>query len=69
MAHWWNEIQWRMIQTNLREIDMENINAAEYVRQLKEFNANVVTLNAAGIIASYETELECQTKSDYLHGF
>jgi len=68
MAHWWNEIQWRMIQTNLREIDMENINAAEYVRQLKEFNANVVTLNAAGIIASYETELECQTKSSYLHG-
>ena len=57
-----------MIQTNLREIDMEDICAEEYAEQLSEFGATVVTLNACGIIASYETEHPYHTKSEYLHG-
>lgn len=66
--HWWENYPWRMIQTNLREIDMEDIDAKKYVEDLKEFEATVVTLNAAGIIASYDTDLEYHKKSDYLHG-
>ncbi|MCD8126613.1 MAG: beta-galactosidase [Clostridiales bacterium] len=68
MAHWWNDYPWRMVQTNLREIDMADMDAATYARELKEFGATVVMLNAAGIIASYDTDLEYQTKSAYLSG-
>lgn len=66
--HWWENYPWRMIQTNLREIDMEDIDAKKYVKDLKDFGATVVTLNTAGIIASYDTDLEYHKKSDYLHG-
>ena len=69
MRHWWNGYPWRMIQTNLREIDMENLDADAYVEELKSFNATVVLLNAAGIIASYDTELEFHPRSKYLQGY
>ena len=57
-----------MLQTNLREIDMADIDADAYAEQLKEYGATVVTLNAAGIIASYQTQLDCQMQSPYLTG-
>ena len=57
-----------MIQTNLREIDMEDMDAEKFARDLQDFGATVVTLNAAGIIASYDTRLDFHTRSDYLHG-
>ena len=60
--HWWQGYPWRMLQTNLREIDMADIDADAYAEQLKEYGATVVTLNAAGIIASYQTQLDCQTQ-------
>ena len=66
--HWWTNYPWRMIQTNLREIDMAEIDAETYAQQLADYGATVVTLNAAGIIASYQTKLEFQTQSPYLTG-
>ena len=57
-----------MVQTNLREIDMENISAEAFADELASFNATVVNLNAAGILASYDTKLDFQNKSAYLHG-
>ncbi len=68
MKHWWDGYPWRMIQTNLREIDMEDINAVNYAKELKEFGATVVLLNAAGIIASYNSALPFQPRSEYLYG-
>lgn len=65
--NWWTNYPWRMVQTNLRETDMEDINAEKYASDLADFGATVVLLNAAGIIASYDTELDFQTKSAYLH--
>ncbi|MBH1939493.1 beta-galactosidase trimerization domain-containing protein [Mobilitalea sibirica] len=65
---WWENYPWRMIQTNLREIDMEDINAEQFVKDLLDFKANVVLLNAAGIIASYPTKLPYHYQSSYLHG-
>ncbi len=67
-SNWWDGYPWRMIQTNLREIDMKDIDGAEYVRNLKEFNATVAMINTAGIIASYPTKLEFQFQSPYLTG-
>lgn len=66
--HWWEEYPLRMIQTNLREIDMEDINAKKFAQDLADFGANAVTLNTGGILASYDTELDYHKKSEYLHG-
>ncbi len=65
---WWDNYPWRMIQTNLREIDMEDISAEQFVSDLLDFKANVVLLNAAGIIASYPTNHSFHYQSPYLHG-
>lgn len=54
---WWNGYPWRMIQTNLREIDFQDLDPARYVEDLKSFDATVVLLNAGGISASYPTRL------------
>ena len=69
MKHWWEGYPWRMIQTNLRQIDMADIDAKAYAKQLKDFGATVVTLNAAGIIASYQTKHPYQAQSEYLTGY
>jgi len=68
MGKWWIDTPWRQIQTNLRQIDMEDIEAAEYVRQLQKFHATSVMINTGGIIASYKTSLPCHFQSEYLHG-
>ncbi|MDF2675058.1 MAG: hypothetical protein K0R09_3327, partial [Clostridiales bacterium] len=68
MENWWENYPWRMIQTNLREIDMLDISADLYVQRLIEFNANVVMINAAGIIASYETDIPFHYQSKFLKG-
>lgn len=56
-SDWWNNFPWREIQTNLREIDMRDIRAEQVVADLQAFKANVLMINAAGIIASYPTDL------------
>lgn len=68
MGNWWQDIPWRMIQTNMREIDMLDINAEQFVKDLKEFDATVVLINTAGIIASYETGLKYHFQSEFLKG-
>ena len=68
MAHWWETTPCRMVQTNLPEPDMADIDAAAFAKSLKDFGATVVNLNAAGIIASYETQLDFQPRSAYLTG-
>jgi len=65
---WWINRPWREIQTNLREIDMLDINAEQFVADLQQFKANVVMINAAGIIASYPTKLPYHFQSPYLTG-
>lgn len=68
MAHWWEKYPWRMVQTNLREIDMADIDAEAYADSLAQFGATVVTLNAGGILASYPSRLPYQQVSEYLTG-
>ncbi len=57
-----------MIQTNLREPDMEDLDAKRYVRDVKDFGATVVMVNAAGIVASYDTQVPIHTRSEHLKG-
>ncbi len=68
MSHWWENHPWRMIQTNLREQDMEDLDAERFVRDLQKFDATVVMVNAAGIVASYFTAIPDHTQSAHLHG-
>lgn len=65
---WWHDYPWRMVQTNFREIDMDGINAEAFSQSLADFGATVVTLNAGGILASYESKLPYHTVSKYLTG-
>ncbi len=68
MSHWWENYPWRMVQTNLRQIDMDHMDAERYAQSLSDFGATVVTLNAAGILASYETKHPYHHRSEYLTG-
>jgi hypothetical protein len=68
MKDWWQDRPWRMIQTNLREIDMRDIEADQVVADLQAFKANVLMINAAGIIASYPTVLPFHFQSPFLQG-
>ncbi|MEZ4619604.1 MAG: hypothetical protein R2867_29425 [Caldilineaceae bacterium] len=68
MSNWWENFSWREIQTNLREIDMIDIRAEQVVADLQAFKANVLMINAAGIIASYPTDLPFHFQSPYLTG-
>ncbi len=68
MIDWWKNYPWRLIQTNLREIDMLDIRAEQVVRDLQAFQATVLMINAAGIIASYPTRLPFHFQSPYLAG-
>jgi Hypothetical glycosyl hydrolase 6/Beta-galactosidase trimerisation domain len=67
-AGWWQGRPWRLIQTNLREIDMRDIDADRYVESLRSFDATVAMINTSGIIASYPTELPFHTPSAFLTG-
>ena len=65
--HWWEDYPWRLVQTNLRQIDMLDMDARVYVKELKYFNATVVMINVGGILASYETQLPFHFQSPYLN--
>jgi hypothetical protein len=68
MSEWWKGWPWRFIQTNLREIDMIDIDAHRYVADLKEFKATIAMINTSGIIASYPTRLPYHYQSPFLKG-
>ncbi|MDR3247154.1 MAG: beta-galactosidase [Treponema sp.] len=65
---WWVDYPWRMVQTNMRQIDWADINAEQYVRDLRSFDATVVLLNASGIIANYPVNLDFEPRNLYLTG-
>ncbi|HEV8563643.1 MAG TPA: alpha-amylase family protein [Actinomycetota bacterium] len=65
---WWESWPWRLVQTNLRETDMRDIDAEQYVDSLRAFDATVAMINTSGIIASYPTALPFHTQSAFLQG-
>ena len=69
MDGWWTNYPWRMIQPNFREIDTREFDEDRFMEELVSFSCNAVMLNAAGLIASYPTELADQPRSAFLDGF
>jgi hypothetical protein len=63
---WWTG-DYRIVQTNLREIDVRE-NPREIARAIKDFGGNVVISNIGGIVAFYPTGLELQYRNPYLKG-
>ncbi|WP_405155389.1 hypothetical protein [Paenibacillus sp. FSL K6-0108] len=64
--NWWSSNQLRLIQNNLREIDAE-MNVDLLMKELQEFHANVLMMNAGGIFAFYPSTLAHQYVTPYLH--
>lgn len=62
---WWLNNNLRMIQNNLRSIDVQ-MDTKKYVETLKEFGANVTMIGCGGISSLYPTDLETQVRSPYL---
>ena len=65
MSKWWLEQPLRMIQTNLREIDAD-LDVDKYVKNIKNFNANVVLFNTGGAVSNYPTSIENHYKNPFL---
>jgi len=54
---WWQERPMRMVQTNLREIDLP-LDPEQYAQTIDGFGANVALFNLGGIVANYPTKLD-----------
>ncbi len=65
-AQWWLNEPYRMVQTNLREIDAKDFDIGVYLGSLQEIGANTVLINVGGIVANYYTDLEFQYRNPYL---
>lgn len=64
---WWNRMPFRLIQTNLREIDA-GMDVDAYVQSMVDASANVVLLNVGGIVANYPTKLPFQFRNTFMKG-
>lgn len=63
---WWLEEPYRLIQTNLREIDAIDFDVEVYINSLKDIGANAVLINVGGIVANYYTDLDFHFQNPYL---
>ena len=66
VPEWWLTPH-RLLQTNLREIDA-TMDIDRYVREVKEFGADVVLFNVGGIVANYPTDIECHYRNPNMKG-
>ena len=57
---WWMDKPLRLVQTNLREIDIVDFDVDRYVQDALDMSANVVLINVGGIVANYPSELPFQ---------
>src|SRR4051812_23658993 len=48
-SSWWNRMPYRLVQTNLREIDA-TMDVEAYVQSMVDASANIVLINVGGIV-------------------
>ena len=65
MSKWWLEEPWRLIQTNLREIDAD-LDPDRLVADVQELHGTVLLFNVGGIQANYPTELKYHFRNPHL---
>ncbi|MBE7169473.1 MAG: hypothetical protein INR73_02725 [Williamsia sp.] len=64
---WWNRAPYRLVQTNLREIDAA-MDVAAYVQSMVDAHASIVLINVGGIVANYPTQLPFHFRNTYMKG-
>ncbi|MEO5602231.1 MAG: hypothetical protein ABIR06_15025 [Cyclobacteriaceae bacterium] len=64
---WWNRAPYRLVQTNLREVDA-TMDTDAYVQSMVEASASVVLLNVGGIVANYPTKLPYHFRNPFMQG-
>ena len=64
---WWNRAPYRLVQTNLREIDA-TMDVDAYVQSMVDASANIVLINVGGIVANYPTTLPYHFRNTYMKG-
>ena len=64
---WWNRAPYRLVQTNLREIDA-TMDVDAYVQSMVDANANIVLINVGGIVANYPTKLPYHFRNTFMKG-
>lgn len=67
VGNWWQENPIRLIQTNLREIDVRR-DPREIVRETHDMGANAILFSVGGIVSFYPTRLRFQTPLPLLKG-
>lgn len=63
--HWWTGRPRRLLQTNLREIDI-NFDPGEYLDQVKKYKADTLIFNVGGIVANYDSALAFHYRNPFL---
>ena len=64
---WWNREPYRLVQTNLPEIEaLMDVDA--YVKSMVDANVNIVLINVGGIVANYPTELPYHFRNTFMKG-
>lgn len=66
-ASWWNRAPFRLVQTNLREIDA-TMNVDAYVQSMVDASVNTVLINVGGIVANYPTRLPYHYRNPFMKG-
>src|SRR4028119_2048849 len=64
-SSWWNRAPYRLVQTNLREIDA-NMNVDAYVQSMVDASATIVLINVGGIVANYPTKLPYHYRNTFM---
>ncbi|MDR2233391.1 MAG: hypothetical protein LBE56_09750 [Tannerella sp.] len=62
---WWNRQPYRLVQTNLPEIEAM-MDRKAYVQSMVDANVTIVLLNVGGIVANYPTNLPFHYRNPYL---
>ena len=63
---WWKKNNLRVIQTNLPAYEAATINPDSLLKDLENFSANTLLINAGGIMAFYPTELDFHYTNPFL---
>src|SRR5919107_6016128 len=66
-SSWWNRAPYRLVQTNLREIDA-TMDVDAYVQSMVDASANIVLINVGGIVANYPTSLPYHYRNPFMKG-
>ncbi|MDB5248609.1 MAG: Beta-galactosidase [Segetibacter sp.] len=64
---WWNRAPYRLVQTNLREIDA-TMDVDAYVQSMVDASANIVLINVGGIVGNYPTKLPYHYRNPFMKG-